>query len=169
MEIVEDGIIMFSQINIENIIRRYQNTIFRIAFTYCRNKSDAEDIAQEVFLRYLKYNKDFETEEHLKAWLIRVAVNLSKDLLRSSWMSKTDSISKHENLFAEDQEKSEIYYAIMSLSEKYRSVIFLYYYEDYDVKEIAEILDRSETAVQTQLRRARAILKQKLNEWWKND
>ena len=159
--------------NIANIdvIKCYQDTVYRIAFTYCKNTYDSEDITQEVFLRYLKSKKDFNDEEHLKAWLIRVTVNASKSFLRSSWLKKTVSISdsEHEDLCCDEQERSEIYYAVLSLPEKYRSVVFLYYYEDYNVREISEILRRTETAVQTQLQRARIILKDKLKEDWQDE
>ena len=159
-----------------DIIARYQDTVYRIAFAYYKKASDAEDITQEVFIRYLKNSKNngrFNGEEHLKAWLIRVAMNISKSLLRSRsvWFRKTEPISEHENLRAEehDHDQSDTYYAVLSLPEKYRSVILLYYFEEYNIKEIAEILSRSETAVQTQLHRARAILKEKLKEAWQNE
>ena len=160
---------MFCSNNICDIIKFYKDTVYRIAFAHCKNVYDAEDITQEVFLRYLKSKKDFDSEEHLKAWLIRVTVNISKNLLRSAWFKKTVSISEHENLCAEEQTQPEIYQAVLSLPEKYRSVILLYYFEEYKVKEIAKILRRSETAVQTQLQRARAILKEKLKEDWHNE
>ncbi|MCL2519094.1 MAG: RNA polymerase sigma factor [Oscillospiraceae bacterium] len=151
------------------IIARYQDMVYRIAFTYCKNYSDAEDITQEVFLRYLKTDKEFNDDEHLKAWLIRVTVNAAKNLLRSAWFRKTDSISEHEDLCEPEHEHPEVYHEVMALAERYRSVVMLYYFEDYSVKEIAEILRRSETAVQTQLQRARAILKEKLKEDWQNE
>lgn len=160
---------MFSLGDTADMIKSYQNAVYRIAFTYCKNHYDAEDITQEVFLRYLKSGKDFNDEEHLKAWLIRVAMNVSKSFLRSAWSKKTVSISEHENLCDEKQEQPEVYQAVLSLPEKYRSVVLLYYYEDYNVREIAEILRRTETAVQTQLQRARIILKSKLKEDWQDE
>ena len=152
-----------------DVITRYQDVIYRIAFTYCKNASDAEDITQEVFFRYLKSNGKFNGEEHLKAWLIKVAVNVSKSLLRSAWFKKTVPVSEHENMCSDEHEQSDMYCAVMSLPEKYRSVVLLYYFEDYSVGEIAKILSRSATAVQTQLQRARAILKEKLKEDWQNE
>ena len=160
---------MFLSCNIDDIIQCYQNMVYRIAFTYCKNNFDADDVAQEVFLRYLKYKKDFDNEEHLKAWLIRVTINVSKNHLRSAWFRKTVPISEHENLCVGEQTQPEIYQAVLSLPEKYRSVVLLYYYEDYSVSSIAEILRRTETAVQTQLHRARIMLKSKLKEDWQNE
>ena len=160
---------MISPSSPADVITNYQDTVYRIAFTYCKNTADAEDITQEVFFRYLKNTNKFNDDEHLKAWLIRVTVNVSKSLLRSAWFKKTTPISEHENLYAGEQEQSDTYYAVLSLPEKYRAVILLYYFEEYTVKEIAKILGRSETAVQTQLQRARAILKEKLKEDWHNE
>ena len=162
-----------------DVIRFYQDAVYRIAFAYCKNAADAEDITQEVFLRYLKSKKTFNDEEHLKAWLIRVTVNVSKSLFRSAWFKKTvavsDSISdgqenlSYENYKNEEQAQTEIYDAVLSLPEKYRSVVLLYYYEDYSTEEIAKILRRTKTAIQTQLQRARTMLKSKLKEDWQNE
>ena len=153
----------------EEIIYRYQDTVYRIAFTYCRNPSDAEDVAQEVFVRYIRKMPRLDSEEHLKAWLIRVTLNVSKSLLTSSWSKKTVPLSDHELVSNDEPSNVETYHAVMSLSEKYRSVVMLYYFEDYSVKEIAQVLNRTETAVQTQLQRARMMLKDKLKEDWNND
>jgi len=169
MEIAKRRINVFSAGTPDDVIKCYQDVVYRIAFTYCKNTYSAEDVTQEVFLRYLKLKKEFDGEEHLKAWLIRVTINISKNFLRSTWLKKTVSISEHENLIAEEQTQPEIYHAVLSLPEKYRSVILLYYYEEYKVGEIAGILRRTETAVQTQLQRARAMLKEKLKEEWQDE
>ena len=150
----------------EGVIQRYQDVVYRIAFIYCKNAFDAEDVMQEVFFRYLKNKTGFTGEEHLKAWLIRVAVNVSKSLLRSAWFRKTTALPEHESPYVEEQSKPDAYDAVLSLPEKYRSVVLLYYYEEYTVGEIAKILRRTETAIQTQLQRARAMLKEKLKEDW---
>ena len=150
----------------EYVIRSYQDMVYRIAFICCKNASDAEDIMQDVFFRYLKNKTGFKSEEHLKAWLIRVTVNASKSLLRSAWFRKTTALPEKEIPHIEEQTKPDAYYAVMSLPEKYRSVVILYYYEEYTVGEIAKILHRTETAVQTQLQRARAMIKEKLKEEW---
>jgi len=169
MELVKELPVMYCPDCPEDIIYRYQDTVYRIAFTYCRNPSDAEDVAQEVFIRYIRKMPRLDSEEHLKAWLIRVTLNVAKSLLTSSWSKKTVPLSDHELISNDEMSNTETYYAVMSLSEKYRSVVMLYYFEDYSVKEIAQILNRTETAIQTQLQRARAMLKDKLKEDWKND
>ena len=166
MEIAEGRAVLFYPGSPEGVIRCYQDMVYRIAFTYCKNASDAEDIMQEVFFRYLKNKTGFSNEEHLKAWLIRVTINASKSLLRSAWFRKTTALPEHGISHAPEQVKPAAYYAVLSLPEKYRSVVLLYYYEEYTVGEIAKILRRTETAIQTQLQRARAMLKAKLKEDW---
>jgi RNA polymerase sigma-70 factor (ECF subfamily) len=171
MELVKEIPIMYFPDCPEDVIYRYQDTVYRIAFTYCRNTSDAEDIAQEAFLRYVKKMPRLQSEEHLKAWLIRVTLNIAKSLSTSSWSRKIVPLSEHDPVIADEHTETDTatYYAVMSLPEKYRSVIILYYYEDYSIGEIAQILNRTETALQTQLQRARAMLKNKLEEEWGND
>ena len=153
----------------EDIIYRYQDMVYRIAFTYCRNTSDAQDIAQEVFFRYINKMPQLKSEEHLKAWLIRVTLNVAKSLSTSSWSTKVVPISEHDPIATDEHANTDIYYAVLSLPEKYRTVVMLYYYEDYSINEISQILDRTVTAIQTQLQRARAMLKNKLKEEWSND
>jgi len=169
MELVEEIPVMYYPDCPEEIIYRYQDTVYRIAFTYCRNSSDAQDVAQEVFIRYIKKLPSLKSEEHLKAWLIRVTINTAKSLLTSSWFKKVVPITEHLPATTEDSPCPDTYNAVMSLPDKYRAVVMLYYFEDYSVKEIAQILSRTETAVQTQLQRARAILKNTLKEDWSND
>ena len=175
MERVEAMPFMFIPDSPENIIRYHKDMVYRIAFTYCRNSSDAEDVTQEVFLRYLKKTPNFTGEDHLKAWLIRVTVNISKSLLRSAWFRRTVPIDDMEPSNADDISSADgipgmdTRNAVMSLPEKYRSIVLLYYFEDYSVREIAKLLRRTETAVQTQLQRARAMLKDKLKEEWQDD
>jgi RNA polymerase sigma-70 factor (ECF subfamily) len=176
MELVEEMPVMYYPDCPEDIIHRYQDTVYRIAFTYCRNAPDAQDVAQDVFVRYIKRKPYLKSEEHLKAWLIRVTMNVAKSLLTSSWSKKVVPISENEQsitdgelVITEEHTNADTYSAVMSLPEKYRSVVMLYYFEDYSINEIAQILGRSETAVQTQLQRARAMLKTKLKEEWGND
>ena len=170
MEMVENGIKVYEPYSQAEVIRLYQDVVYRVAFVYCKNAADAEDITQEVFIRYLKSKKSFESEEHLKAWLIRVTINASRSLLRTAWFRKITPLSVHEELPDESADDNntnsniETFNAVMALPDKYRSVILLFYFEDYSIKEIANILRRTETAVQTQLQRARAMLKKVLSE-----
>ena len=153
----------------EDVIRRYQNMVYRVAYACCQNYSDAEDVTQEVFIRYIKKTFGFAEEEHLKAWLIRVTMNVSKNFLRSARRKKTVPISTIESMETQAPEHNSVYRAVMALAEKYRVTVLLYYFEDYSVREIAALLNRSETAVQTQLQRARAKLKEQLKEDWQNE
>ena len=154
------------------IVSEYGNTIFRIAFSYCKNKGDAEDIVQNVFLKLLQSKQEFQDETHMKKWLIRVAVNESKNLCTSFWKKRIfplDDFDQDQSYQFPSQECSDLYFAVMKLPEKYRLVIHLYYYEDYSVREISEILQRKEATIQTQLMRARAKLKTYLKEDWNNE
>lgn len=148
------------------IIDKYKDTVYRVAYSYCKNTSDADDIFQEVFLRYFKNKPKFNTYEHEKAWFIRVTINCCKKLLGSFWFRRT--VALQESIQFEDERESEIFHAIMELPLKYRTVVHLYYYEDYSIREISEIIDIKETTIQTQLQRARNMLRKKLKEEWNN-
>lgn len=136
--------------------------VYRIAFARTKNTHDAEDIMQDVFLRYIKSNPFFENAEHEKAWFIRVTINRTNSLFSSSWFRKTTSLK--DNLSVNMDEKSEVYYAVMALPKDMRTVIHLYYYEDYAVREIADLLHKSESYVKSILMRARSKLKTLLEE-----
>lgn len=141
----------------------YIDTVYRIALNACKNKYDADDIVQETFIKLLKYKKNFESDEHARNWLIRVAINECNNMWNSSWHKKvtlTDE-QKNEPVFSTN-EKSELYELVMEMAPKYRQVVYLYYYEEFSVKEVANILRISETAVQTRLQRARRKLKEQL-------
>lgn len=144
------------------VIERYKDTVYKIAYTYCKNKSDADDVFQEVFLRYFRKTPVFDDLGHEKAWFIRVTINCCKKLLLSSWFRKTSQLE--DNMVFESTEESELFYAVMNLPRKYRTVVHLFYYEDYRIKEIAQLTSQKETTVATQLQRARQMLKNKLRE-----
>ena len=147
---------------IENILKKYADTVYRIAFVRVKNRSDAEDITQEVFVRFIKRDPVFETEEHEKAWFIRVAVNCSKSLLLSPWRTRRSNTEKDTPVF--DTEKSEVWYAVASLPEQMRVVIHLFYYENMSVSEISAATGKSVSAVKTALHRSRQKLKEILTE-----
>lgn len=154
-----------SDLSFENVVKTYADTVYRVALNILKNPEDSKDSMQNVFLRYFKHQHSFKNEEHIKAWLIRVTVNESKRLLKVN--SKNQSVPLDEvanTLFAETSEESDIFKEVMKLDEKYRTVIFLYYYEGYDIKDIAHILRRNAATVRTQLSRARELLKNKLKE-----
>lgn len=144
----------------ELVIKNYAKTVFRLAFAQVRTKSDADDIFQEVFLRYIRTNPSFMSEEHRKAWLIRVTINCSKKFWSSSWRKKT--VSFEDRPVFSTPEENELDEALTKLPPTYRSVIHLFYYEGYSVEEIGRILNAKQSTVRTQLTRARALLSQEL-------
>ena len=150
------------------IVHQYLDTVYRVALSGCKNPQDAEDIVQSTFLKLLERNSEFKDEEHIRKWLIRVTINETNSLWRSSWRKKVISLeeTQTEPEFLEP-EYNELFHAVQKLSSKYRKVIYLYYYEGYSIKEIAELLHISETAIQTRLMRAREKLRQQLKEAWK--
>lgn len=158
-------------------VRKYGNTIFRVAYQYCKSRADAEDIVQNTFMKLLQSENAFEDEEYLKRWLIRVAINDAKNTSISFWKRKVFSINDAMSVQFDDcadchlqnEEHTALYEVVMRLPAKYRIVVHLYYFEDYSVKEIAEILKIKETTVQTQLMRARAKLKEQLKEAWEDE
>lgn len=140
-------------------VKMFHGTLYRLALGYVHNCENAEDICQSAFVKLLDYKGSFDTPENCKAWLIRVTVNLSKNLLRSR-RSQTEELD--ENLPALEKDEFELLEVVRSLPPKYRAVIHLYYYEGYSVKEIADIIGASATSVTTRLSRARERLKDML-------
>lgn len=145
---------------------KYKDTVFRTAFAFCRNTADAEDIMQEVFLKRFRTDISFASDNHEKAWLLKVTANQCRDMFRSlRYRHALKSVPLDEaGLIYETPEESEVYRAVMSLSPENRLVIHLYYYEGHSVKEIGSIIGKSETAVQSRLHRARKQLKKILGE-----
>lgn len=145
------------------IVEKYFDMIYKLAFSQVKDRSHTDDVVQEVFLRFLKYEKQFDSEEHIKAWLLRVTINCSHNVFSNSWYKKTIPLSETENdrIFS-TEEKSDIYYAVMSLPQKYRAVIHLFYYEDMSVEEISRYLKINPSTVKSQLSRGRKILREKL-------
>ena len=149
----------------DKLTEKYFDMVYRLAVSQTKDKAHADDVVQEVFLRFFKYEKAFESEEHVKAWLLKVTINCSRDVFLNSWFKKTTSLTevKDEPVF-DSQEKSDIYYAVSELPQKYRGVIHLFYYEGYSVSEIAKIMDAKESTVKSQLHRAREMLKEKFQK-----
>ena len=156
--------------SLEPVYEKYKDNIFAIGFNYFKNSIEADDVVQETFLKLARSGKEFENEEHLRNWLIRVAVNECKRVSLSSWVKKKVSLEEYSGqIDFETQEESQVFTAVMSLPKKYRQVIHLYYYEDCCTAEIADILGISRTAVTTRLLRGRKKLKQDLLEVWKDE
>lgn len=155
------------KIPIRILIDRYQSHLYRIAFSICQNREDAEDVVQDTFLQYHIQNKEFEDETHIRAWLMRVAINKSRNVVRAFWRKHRQSLESYmEELDFPDSESSALLEAVLQLPEKQRTVIHLFYYEDYTIKEIADILHISEANVKVRLNRARATLREQLKEAW---
>lgn len=148
----------------------YRDRLFAAAFQVCGNAADAEDAAQEALLRYHISEKQFESEQHIRAWLLRVAINCAKNLSRSFFRRNTVPLETYmETLEFDSGESREIFREVMSLPEKYRLVIHLYYYEDYTVAEIGRILGLTESNVKVRLSRGRQLLKKALQEVWDDE
>lgn len=145
---------------IKKMLDKYSDMVYRIALTRCRNKELAEDIYQTVFLKYSEKMPKFESEEHSKAWFIRVTINLTKDENSSAWNNKM--VALDESIQFETKEDSDFFIDICKLPQNYKSVIYLMYYEGYKVREISELLGASEGTIKTWLYRAREILKENI-------
>lgn len=150
---------------IDEVIEKYAQTVFRLALAHVKARHDAEDVFQDVFLRYISKPRTFESEAHRKAWLIRVTINRSKSLWLSAWRRKTEPLESAEaaGVF-ETAEETDLHEYLLSLPQKYRSVIHLFYYEDMTVRQIGQILGARESTVRTWLTRARAMLKDRIEK-----
>lgn len=142
------------------MIEKYADMVYRIALTRTNNKQDSEDVFQEVFLRITKKIPTFESVEHEKAWIIRVTINCTNTLLSSNWKKRTQSLE--ENIEFETKESHDIFFEVSKLPKKYRTVIYLFYYEGYKINEIGKLLNTNESTIKTWLTRAREKLKKSM-------
>ena len=149
--------------DVEDALGRYGDSILRLAYSYLHNMSDAEDILQETLIKYMEADRKFESDVHKKAWLLRVAANLSKNKIDYNRIRQTDELE--DTLVMEEREDlSFVWDAVKKLPEKYCEVIHLFYYEGYQTKEISKILSRNESSVRSDLKRGRERLKDVLRE-----
>ena len=152
------------------LFETYRQNVYAAAFSVCKNAADAEDILQETFLQYHQTTKQFESEQHIRAWLLRVALNRAKDVYRKRKRRNETALEDYmETLTFPSPESGSLFAAVMALPEAYRSVIHLFYYEDYTVAEIARILHLTQSNVKVRLNRGRALLKETLKEDWNDD
>ena len=151
-------------------VKRNDQRLFLIALSFTHSRADAEDILQNVFLKLWQNKKVFESAEHMDKWLTRVCVNESRNLLRSPFRSRVAELEEAADIQVFDSPRDgDLFRAVMSLQEKERTVIHLFYYEDLSVAEIAKTLRISPSAVKTRLNRARNKLKEALGDEWKNE
>ena len=145
---------------LEYAINTYGDMVYRLALSRVRKKDLAEDIFQEVFLRFARKEPIFENEEHEKAYIIRLTINCSKTLLDSKYIKRV--VELKDDIVFETPERNQIYYAVLELPLKYRTVIHLFYYEGYKINEISKLLNTNENTIKSQLMRAREMLKTKV-------
>ena len=149
----------------EEAYRRYADRVFAAAFSVCRNQDESDDVVQDTFIRYHTGKYDYTDENHVRAWLMRVAINRARDLRMSFWRRSRVSWEEYmAELPFEEPGDSRLFAAVMNLPDRYRTVIHLFYYEDMSVKEIAAALRIGQSAVKTALHRARNHLKEYLKE-----
>ena len=146
---------------------RQKDRVYRLACFTCKNVTLAEDVFQDVFCKYMMKHPHFQSEDHEKAWFIRTTVNACKDVLKSKWQRDRQELENWdgaEEMQEEPEEYDALREAIGRLPDKYRTVIYLFYYEEYSVKEIGQILHKLESTVRTQLQRGREQLKEMLEK-----
>ena len=145
------------------VVERWGDMVYRLALARTASVPDAEDVFQEVFLRYFRHEDELDGDEHRKAWLIRCTVNRCKSLLASPWRRRTVPLETAAEVGVEDDYR-EVYSAVLSLPAKYRAAIHLHYFEGLSVAEMAQMLDVPEGTVKSQLSRGRALLRDMLKE-----
>jgi len=146
----------------EDAIRYFSDTVYRVALNMLKNESDTHDVFQEVFLRFVKHKNKFESLEHAKAWFIRITINYCKDFFRKQ--KNHQNLESAMSISAPSVKQYGMTEYVQELNEKYRVVVHLYYYEQYKIFEIAELLKENENTIKTRLARAKKILKER----WEN-
>lgn len=153
------------RLSVEDAFQKYGDRVFSAAFSICRNREDADDVVQDTFLRYHIKNLQYMDETHLKAWLLRVAINRAKDITAAFWRRNRVSWEAYmEELEFTQPEDRSLFRAVMALPEKYRLVLHLYYYEECSIREIASLLHTGEGTIKSRLSRGRTLLKTMLTE-----
>lgn len=152
----------YSETAIETLVSTYSAIVFRTAFAYCKQASDAEDLTQDVFLTLIQKKPKFESEEHLKAWLLRVTMNKAKNHLKKDWFRRREV--EPDDLHYLPEEQMEMVQAMLKLDVHYRVVLHLYYYLGYNIQEIAKLLDKQPATIGTRLKRGRDALRKILGE-----
>jgi len=151
-----------------DIYKRNVEMIYRICFMYLKNPTDTEDAVQSIFTKLVHSNTSFSDHEHEKAWLIVTAKNHCRDLLKNWWRTRRVEITRlPEGVFGDEiGQPGEVLEHLLALPEKYKIVLYLYYFEDYSVKEIASMIGRKESTIQTQLAKGRKLMKLSLGGYY---
>lgn len=158
-----EGELEFASVSLRTLYREFMPSVYRMAFSYLQNHPDSEDVVQECFLRLAQSGKRFQDRRQVQAWLIVTAANLSKDLLRRSHRKELP-LEAAEYAASPEERDGSLRSAVRGLPEKYRTVIYLHYYEGYSVQELSKLLRRPESTIKTRLRRGREALREKLGE-----
>ncbi|MCX5780085.1 MAG: sigma-70 family RNA polymerase sigma factor [Firmicutes bacterium] len=154
----------FSEVDNDRIaasLQKYSDMVYRICFVYLGNRPDVDDVFQEVFFKLLQKQTSFTSEENEKAWLIRVTINQCKDVVKGFWWKRIDLMENVE-LSGHDPDERDVLMVVLSLPQKYKDVIYLYYYQEYTVPQMGQLLQRSENTIYSQLHRARELMRPKL-------
>ncbi|MCM1120620.1 MAG: RNA polymerase sigma factor [bacterium] len=158
---------MKSPEDVNRVVEQYADMVRRICLVHLKSTHDTEDVFQNVFLKYMLYDGGFENGEHEKAWLVRVTVNACTDWLRGLTRRKwvpLDAVLEESNML--DEASREVLEVVLQLPDRYRRVVYLYYYEGYSAVEIAGILGKKENTIYTWLSRAKSMLREKLGGEW---
>jgi len=149
---------------IAEIYKRHRKTVYRVCFAYMRNQANTEDAVQDTFFQLIRNGPAFESEEHEKAWLIRTATNICKNVLKHWWRRRESLEDFHDLPGSERIETDDVFQVVMELPDKYKTVVYLYYYEGYTSVEIAGILKKPQSTIRNYLHEARVILKERLGD-----
>jgi RNA polymerase sigma-70 factor (ECF subfamily) len=159
------GVNLLDEAAFTELYKQHVDAVYRICYSFLKNRTDAEDAVQETFLRLMQTDKPLETEGHVRAWLIVTASNICKNMLHSWMRQKRQEVEDWETVLVEKTstpEESTVLAALMQLPEKYKTVLYLYYYESYSCKEIASAMQKKETTVRSLLKRGREALQKKM-------
>jgi RNA polymerase sigma-70 factor (ECF subfamily) len=147
------------------IYQRHVKTVYRVCYTYLKNAHDTEDAVADTFVKLISTRRQFADAQHEKAWLIRAAINVCKDELKSSRRSFANNEPLTPEIPAPEPETGEVLEAVLALPEKYKSVVFMYYYEGYDSAEIAAMLKKPKSTIRNHLHEARKLLRERLGDY----
>jgi RNA polymerase sigma-70 factor (ECF subfamily) len=156
--------------NIAEIYERHVKTVYRVCFAFMKNSADAEDAVSDTFLRMMQSGAKFDSAEHEKAWLIRTASNVCKNLLKH-WWRKNKPLEEAENVISahDNIEIDSVFGAVMQLPERLKTAVYLYYYEGHTSAEISKLLKKPQSTIRNHLREARKLLKTKLGDDYYED